>query len=70
MVLYPDRSIIFDVQQGVNFYKALPKGELAVLPNCGHNTYEHQPKNYIHHVSEFLRKNKKEESPSGNHNKS
>ena len=53
LVLYPDRSFIFDVEQGVAFYRHLPKGELAVLPNCGHNTYEHRPVDYVRNVLEF-----------------
>jgi pimeloyl-ACP methyl ester carboxylesterase len=54
LVLYPDRSFLFDVGQGVEFYRHLPKGELAVLPNCGHNTYEHQPAEYVRSVLSFL----------------
>jgi pimeloyl-ACP methyl ester carboxylesterase len=54
LVLYPDRSFLFDVEQGVAFYRNLPKGELAVLPSCGHNTYEHQPEEYVSHVVNFL----------------
>lgn len=54
LVLYPDRSYLFEVEQGVALYRHLPKGELAVLPNCGHNTYEEQPEEYITHVVDFL----------------
>lgn len=54
LVLYPDRSVLFAVEQGVAFYRHLSKGELAVLPNCGHNTYEEQPEQYASHVSNFL----------------
>ncbi len=54
LVLYPDRSSIFDVEQGVAFYRHLPRGELAVLPNCGHNTYEYRPEEYVRMVSDFL----------------
>jgi pimeloyl-ACP methyl ester carboxylesterase len=56
LVLYPDRSFLFPVEQGVSFYRHLPKGELAVLPNCGHNTYEHRPKDYVRHVLQFYRR--------------
>ena len=56
LVLYPDRSSIFDVEQAVAFYRCLPNGELAILPNCGHNTYEHQPKEYISCVLNFLKR--------------
>jgi pimeloyl-ACP methyl ester carboxylesterase len=54
LVLYPDRSILFEVEQGIAFYRHLPKGELAVLPNCGHNTYDEQPEHYASHVIDFL----------------
>ncbi len=54
LVLYPDRSFLFPVEQGVAFYRHLARGELAVLPKCGHNTYEQQPEAYTHHLLEFL----------------
>jgi pimeloyl-ACP methyl ester carboxylesterase len=54
LVLYPDRSFLFDIEQGVAFYLHLPKGELAVLPKCGHNTYEYRPREYVQHVLSFL----------------
>ena len=54
LVLYPDRSRLFDVEQAVMMYHALPQGELAVLPNCGHNTYDHQPENYQRIVLDFF----------------
>lgn len=53
LVLYPDRSGLFEVEQGVLMYRALPKGELAVMPNCGHNTYL-QTEEYQRHVLNFL----------------
>jgi len=53
LVLYPDRSFLFKVEQGIVFYRHLQKGELAVLPKCGHNTYEQQPTAYIRHLIEF-----------------
>ncbi len=56
LVLYPDRSILFDVEQGVAFYRHLPRGELAVLPHCGHNTYEEQPEHYIRLILNFLKR--------------
>ena len=56
LVLYPDRSILFDVEQAVEFYRSLPQGELAILPRCGHNTYEEQPEEYIRSVLNFLRR--------------
>lgn len=54
LVLYPDRSVLFDVEQAVEFYRHLPQGELAILPRCGHNTYEEQPEEYIRLVLNFL----------------
>ncbi|MFO7986045.1 MAG: alpha/beta hydrolase [Desulfatiglandaceae bacterium] len=56
LVLYPDRSRLFGVEQGVTFYRHLPAGELAVLPMCGHNTYEQQPREYVHVLLGFLRR--------------
>ena len=55
-VLYPDRSPYFEVEQGVAFYRHLPEAELAVLPHCGHNTYEHRPKEYAGYILEFLKR--------------
>jgi pimeloyl-ACP methyl ester carboxylesterase len=56
LVLYPDRSILFDVEQAVEFYRHLPQGELAILPRCGHNTYEEQPEEYIRLILNFLKR--------------
>ena len=58
LVLYPDRSSIFDVEQSVAFYRHLPRGELAVFPKCGHNTYYQRPEEYTHTVLDFIRRNK------------
>jgi pimeloyl-ACP methyl ester carboxylesterase len=54
LVLYPDRSALFTVEQGVSMYRGLPKGELSVLPGCGHNTYQYRPKEYVRIVLDFL----------------
>jgi pimeloyl-ACP methyl ester carboxylesterase len=54
LVMYPDRSFMFEVEQAVAMYRGLPKGQLAVLPSCGHNTYEHQPEEYCHFLVRFL----------------
>ncbi|MFA6221848.1 MAG: alpha/beta hydrolase [Desulfomonilaceae bacterium] len=54
LVLYPDRSFLFEVEQGVAFYRNLAQGELAVLPNCGHNTYDEQPEEYYSHIVNFF----------------
>ncbi len=61
LVLYPDRSSIFDVEQAVAFYRYLSKGELAVFPRCGHNTYEQRPEDYIRTVLDFILRNTKDE---------
>jgi pimeloyl-ACP methyl ester carboxylesterase len=68
LVLYPDRSAIFEVEQGVELYRHLPKGELAVLPHCGHNTYEYRPDDYIRILLDFIARSsgkggRKEASP-------
>ncbi len=55
-ILYPDRSSIFNVEQGVMFYRHLSAGELSVLPNCGHNTYEYFPQEYIRQVLNFYQR--------------
>ena len=54
LVLYPDRSSLFEVEQGVSMYRGLPKGELSVLPACGHNTYQYRPREYVRIVLDFL----------------
>jgi 3-oxoadipate enol-lactonase len=56
LVIYPDRSSIFDVEQGVAFYKSLLLGELLVLPECGHNTYEERPEEYVRAILDFQRR--------------
>jgi pimeloyl-ACP methyl ester carboxylesterase len=61
LVLYPDRSSIFDVEQSIAFYRHLPQGELAVFPKCGHNTYDQRPKDYTRTVLDFLRRTTKGE---------
>jgi pimeloyl-ACP methyl ester carboxylesterase len=61
LVLYPDRSSIFDVEQSTAFYRRLARGELAVFPKCGHNTYEQRPQDYIRTVLDFLRRTTKGE---------
>jgi pimeloyl-ACP methyl ester carboxylesterase len=61
LVLYPDRSSIFAVEQSTAFYSLLPRGELAVFPKCGHNTYDQRPEDYIRTVLDFLRRTTKGE---------
>jgi len=56
LVIYPDRSYIFDVGQGVAFYESLILGELLVLPDCGHNTYEERPQDYVRAILDFQRR--------------
>jgi pimeloyl-ACP methyl ester carboxylesterase len=65
LVLYPDRSFLFDVEQGVAFYRGLPRGELAVLPKCGHNTYEQRPLAYAREILEFLDRHGDESEADG-----
>ena len=62
LVLYPDRSSIFYVEQSIAFYRALPRGELAVFPRCGHNTYEQRPDDYVRTILDFLARVKKGEN--------
>ena len=64
LVIYPDRSAIFDVGQGVAFYESLILGELLVLPDCGHNTYEERPEDYVRAILDFQRRL---DSPSRRH---
>jgi len=59
LILYPDRSSIFAVEQAIAFYRHLPKGELAVFPKCGHNTYDQRPEDYIRTVLDFIARNTK-----------
>ena len=59
LIIYPDRSSIFDVEQSVAFYRHLPKGELAVFPRCGHNTYDQRAEDYIRTVLAFLARSDK-----------
>jgi len=56
LVLYPDRSALFPVEQAIAFYRNLPHGELAVLPGCGHNTYEQRPQEYARLALDFLQR--------------
>lgn len=53
LVIYPDRSALFDVEQAVAQYRVLKQGELAVMPYCGHNTYEYRPQDYIAQILAF-----------------
>jgi 3-oxoadipate enol-lactonase len=58
LILYPDRSALFKVEQAVEFYRNIENAELAVIPKCGHNTYEQKPEEYIRHVVQFLERTK------------
>lgn len=58
LVLYPDRSRLFDISQAVLMYKSLPGGELAVFPDCGHKIYKEQPGEYGKCVLSFLKRHK------------
>ncbi len=57
LVLYPDRSSIFDVEQAISFYRNLSRGELSVFPKCGHNSYDQRPEDYVRTVLDFIRRN-------------
>jgi pimeloyl-ACP methyl ester carboxylesterase len=57
LVIYPDRSSIFDVEQSIGFYRNLVKGELAVFPRCGHNTYDQRPEDYVRTILDFISRN-------------
>jgi pimeloyl-ACP methyl ester carboxylesterase len=63
LVLYPDRSSIFDVEQSITFYRSLTKGELAVFPKCGHNTYEQRPEDYVRTILDFIKRSTKSSAP-------
>ena len=58
LVMYPDRGYFFEVEQGVDFYRSLPDGELMVFPKCGHNIHEHYPREYVRQVVGFHRRRK------------
>ena len=58
LILYPDRSFLFPVEQALAFYRRLPFGELMILPDCGHNTYDQEPVEYARAVLNFLRRQK------------
>jgi pimeloyl-ACP methyl ester carboxylesterase len=60
LVIYPDRSIYFDVEQAVSLYRHLSKGELAVFPKCGHDTQELRPDDYIRTILDFIKRNTKD----------
>lgn len=62
LVLYPDRSALFDVEQAVAFYRSLPNGELAVIPRCGHNSYDSQPEQYVQALLTFLGRTSRDET--------
>jgi len=56
LVLYPDRIHLFDVEQAVLMYHALPRptGELAVLPHCGHSAWLTQAAEYQRIILSFF----------------
>jgi len=54
LVMYPDRGHFFESEQGVAFFRSLPKGELAIFPKCGHNIFEHYPELYAQTVIDFI----------------
>jgi pimeloyl-ACP methyl ester carboxylesterase len=58
LVLYPDRSGLFEVEQAVLMYRSLPDGELAVIPCCGHNTYALRPEEYQRIILSFFERHR------------
>lgn len=56
LVMYADRGHFFEVEQGVAFYRNLSTGELAVFPKCGHNIFEHYPKEYARQIISFIQR--------------
>lgn len=58
LILYPDRSFLFPVEQALALYRRLPFGELMILPDCGHNTYEQEPEEYVRALLRFYRRQK------------
>ncbi len=54
LALYPDRSALFEVEQAVGMYRRLPKGELGVIPRCGHNTYDRRRDDFVKLVLDFF----------------
>ncbi|MCF8033859.1 MAG: alpha/beta hydrolase [Desulfarculaceae bacterium] len=67
LVLYPDRSALFPVEQGVAMYRGLPLGELAVIPSCGHNSYDNRPTEYLRILLGFLRRHEQGEGLPDNY---
>ena len=63
-VLANDR-VNFEVEQGVAFYRNLPKGELVVFPRCGHNIFEHYPEQYARQVIAFIKRRQLESLKDG-----
>ena len=56
LVIYPDRSSLFGLEQALAQYRGLPAGQLAVMPDCGHNTYEYRPEEYARLILEFYQR--------------
>jgi len=54
LVMYPDRGHFFEAEQGIAFFRSLPKGELAIFPKCGHNIFAHYPELYTQTVIDFI----------------
>jgi pimeloyl-ACP methyl ester carboxylesterase len=58
LVIYPDRSIYFDIEQAIAFYRYLSEGELAIFPKCGHDTQELRPEDYVRTILDFIKRNR------------
>ncbi|MCX5807523.1 MAG: alpha/beta hydrolase [Proteobacteria bacterium] len=61
LIIYPDRSIYFDVEQSIAFYRHLLKSELAVFPKCGHDTHEERPEDYVRTILDFIMRDTEDE---------
>jgi pimeloyl-ACP methyl ester carboxylesterase len=61
LIVYPDRSIYFDVEQSIAFYRHLLNAELAVFPKCGHDTHEERPEDYVRTILDFIMRNTEDE---------
>lgn len=59
LVMHPDRSSLFGVEQADAIYRGIPNSELAVIPACGHNSYEDRPEEYRRLILDFMKRQDK-----------
>jgi pimeloyl-ACP methyl ester carboxylesterase len=55
LIVVGDRDEFNRIEAFVELYKLLPRGQLAVVPGCGHVVFARKPALMISIVSEFLR---------------